>query len=299
MQNAEQKASRLLTPTVTLLAASAGLAAYQLRSVGASSGPFLACLSAVPAILGILFFTASALRSLDADVRVGFYKFAELHQASSADRASFLRQCIRYEVLGDYWTEWTARKKKGSLMQARAWFSRGVLCLVLALGAGGVTQLLVRKDVAKPSATNQTAAPAEAALRPPAAADQPDAESVLAVLINLHIGIVNGAVQNEDDDPSRLLGRFNGYTSRASADAPGGDVFGNRYSVERGLVIEVFPSRADADRRSTYIQELLRNCPFLVSEYHFRSYDGRVLVRVAKHVGQTAVTGIGQAIGQL
>lgn len=46
------------------------------------------------------------------------------------------------------------------------------------------------------------------------------------------------------------LGRPNGYASRASADLPGGDKAGEKYSVDRGLVVEVFDSADVAQRRS-------------------------------------------------
>jgi hypothetical protein len=138
---AEGRASRLLTPTVTLLAACAALSAYQLNRSAQLAQPTFA-VTAVPAVLGIAFFMISALRSLDADVRVGFHKNAELKESDGKlTRHEFLRECIRYEVVGEYWTRWTYGHKATSLMQARAWFSRGVLTLVLALIAAAITQL--------------------------------------------------------------------------------------------------------------------------------------------------------------
>ncbi|MER5338604.1 hypothetical protein [Micromonospora sp. NPDC002717] len=79
-----------------------------------------------------------------------------------------------------------------------------------------------------------------------------DAKAVLTKLTAARIGLTHGVVQDEDTDPNNLLGRPNGYTSRASADLPGGDTTGDKYGIDRGLVIEVIPSAGEADRRSTY-----------------------------------------------
>ncbi|RAO46715.1 hypothetical protein ONO86_03251 [Micromonospora noduli] len=66
------------------------------------------------------------------------------------------------------------------------------------------------------------------------------------------------------------LGRTHfGYLSRASADTPGGDIDGEKYGIDRGLVIEVFPTAADADRRSKFIQDTLKSMAILGTEYHY------------------------------
>ncbi|MBM0258758.1 DUF3558 domain-containing protein [Micromonospora sp. 4G55] len=77
-----------------------------------------------------------------------------------------------------------------------------------------------------------------------------DAKSVLMKLDAAKVGITHGAAQDEDTDPSNLLGRPNGYTSRASADLPGGDSEAKKYDIDRGLVVEVWPTADDAERRS-------------------------------------------------
>jgi hypothetical protein len=138
----EAKASRLLTPTITLLAACAALSGYQLNIAG-QTDRLSSALTAIPSILGISFFMFSALRSLDADIRVGFYKFAGLKEADAElSKHDYLRECIRHEVLGEFWAKWTSASKATSLMQARAWFSRGLIFLVLALLSAAVTQLV-------------------------------------------------------------------------------------------------------------------------------------------------------------
>ncbi|MEU4712477.1 hypothetical protein AB0F73_02235 [Micromonospora purpureochromogenes] len=120
--------------------------------------------------------------------------------------------------------------------------------------------------------------------KPPAPAAPLDAKAVLAKLTAAKVGVTKGAVQNEDTDPNNLLGRPNGYTSRASADLPGGDTQADKGSVDRGLAIEVFPTVKDADRRAAYIKQLQQGAPILGTEYHYRADGGRVLVRVSGKV---------------
>lgn len=50
-------------------------------------------------------------------------------------------------------------------------------------------------------------------------------------------------VQDETTDPNNKLGRPNQYTSRSSADVPGGDPDADKYGVDRGRVVEVFRHR--------------------------------------------------------
>lgn len=132
----------------------------------------------------------------------------------------------------------------------------------------------------------QAAGPAAAtsAEKSPEPAPPMDAEAVLAKLTAARLGATHGAVQDEDNDPNDLLGRPNGYTTRASADLPGGDTETAKYGIDRGLVIEVWPTTDDADRRSKFIQDTLKNMPMLGTEYHYRADQGRVLVRVSGKV---------------
>jgi hypothetical protein len=131
------------------------------------------------------------------------------------------------------------------------------------------------------AATQPGAVPAAA----PTEAKEPlTATVILEKLRAAKLGLTNGSTQTEDDDPNNLLGRPDGYVSRASADLPGGDRSGERYSVGRGLVIEVFDSADLAQRRSDYIKGLQRESPVLGTEWHYRTADGTGLVRVSGDV---------------
>lgn len=134
-----------------------------------------------------------------------------------------------------------------------------------------------------PQPAGPTAA-TSAAAKAPAPAPPMDAKAVLTKLTAAKLGATHGALQDEDNDPNDLLGRPNGYTSRASADLPGGDTEADKYGIDRGLVIEVWPTADDADRRSKFIQDTLKNMQMLGTEYHYRTDQGRVLVRVSGKV---------------
>jgi hypothetical protein len=148
-------------------------------------------------------------------------------------------------------------------------------------------------DTTSPPAAGPAAT--TAAAKPPAPTPV-DAKTVLARLTAAKLGLTHGAVQDEDTDPNNLLGRPGGYTSRASADLPGGDREGTKYRIERGLVIEVFPTAADADRRSKYIQDTLKGVQLLGTEYHYRAGGGAVLVRVTGRVKPSAAKKIEAAL---
>lgn len=124
-----------------------------------------------------------------------------------------------------------------------------------------------------------------------------DATTVLAKLTAAGLPISNTAVQDENTDPNNLIGRPNEYTSRASFDVPGGDTGGDRYSVDRGGVIEVFRATADASTRVAYIQGLLKKSPILGTEYDYQA--GPVLVRIAGKVKPSVAAKFQQALATL
>ncbi|MFF5084637.1 hypothetical protein ACFY36_47000 [Actinoplanes sp. NPDC000266] len=113
------------------------------------------------------------------------------------------------------------------------------------------------------------------------------------------LGLTRVVVQNEDTDPNNLLGRPNGYVSRASGDLPGGDEAADQGSVDRGLVVEVFETAALAQRRSDYIQGLQKDSPILGSEWHYRTADGSGLVRVSGHVKPSLAKKVQAAVAKL
>jgi serine/threonine protein kinase len=86
-----------------------------------------------------------------------------------------------------------------------------------------------------------------------------------------------------DTDPNKLLGRPNGYTSKASftdSRIKPNDILGAEPgSVDAGGSVEVFASADAAAARQRYIQQVQRTAPFVGTEYSY--LDGAVLVRVS------------------
>jgi hypothetical protein len=96
-----------------------------------------------------------------------------------------------------------------------------------------------------------------------------------------------GAVYTADSDPNHLLGRPNGYTSKATftdrrvAAGPGI----TPGSVDAGGAVEVFADADSAQRRQQYIQGLQKASPILGTEYDYIS--GATLVRVSGKLAPT------------
>ncbi len=92
-----------------------------------------------------------------------------------------------------------------------------------------------------------------------------------------------GVVFTTETDPNRLLGRPNGYQSKASSTdtrIPAEEVTGtSEGAVERGGSVEVFANEQGAQRRMQFIQNLAAGLPAAV-EYDYPS--GPVLLRVSR-----------------
>jgi hypothetical protein len=123
-----------------------------------------------------------------------------------------------------------------------------------------------------------TTATTTASTAPPAKAV--DIDTVVAKL--QAAGGTNPFIANEDTDPNKLLGRPGQYTARAGLDYPGGDPSAETGRIERGIVVEIHPSAADATTRATFIADTLKATPMLGTEYHYTA--GPVLVRVTGDV---------------
>jgi hypothetical protein len=149
------------------------------------------------------------------------------------------------------------------------------------------------------SHTTNVHAVASAATRPsaPAPAVAMTATAVLGKLAAAGLPVSNGTTQDENTDPNKLLGRPNGYTSRASFDVPGGDSSAEAGSIDRGGVIEVFGDAAGVQRRADYIAGLLQQSPALGTEYHYA--NGPVLVRISGKVKPSVANQFGPVVAAL
>lgn len=144
-----------------------------------------------------------------------------------------------------------------------------------------------------------TGTPATPAASAPAAAKTLDAKGVADALAAAGLPLTAIAAQDENTDPNDKIGRPNQYTSRASADVPGGDKEGDKYGIDRGLVVEVFATEADADARSKFILDALAAAQILGTEYHYRPADRRILVRLTGKVKPSAAKPFETAVASL
>lgn len=111
----------------------------------------------------------------------------------------------------------------------------------------------------------------------------PAAASIVKALVGKVSGAQPGVVFTASSDPNHLLGRPNGYRSKAAwvdsrvnkDDAMGSDPG----DIELGGSVEVFPSADAADSRRGYIQALQKGSSLFGSEYDY--IRGAALVRVS------------------
>ena len=80
----------------------------------------------------------------------------------------------------------------------------------------------------------------------------------------------------EDNDPNNLIGRPNGYVSAAVLYDSGVEC--TELGTACGGMVEVWPTAADAQRRSDYIQGILKDSPVLGTEYD--TLNGAALLRI-------------------
>jgi hypothetical protein len=136
-ERAEAKASRLVQVTLALLTVSLALGSYQLTFWLERSWPYLFLL--VPIAVALTFLAIAAFEGVLID-RVGFY-----HQPSGQDLAGTAHRdpnaiLLAGEERGRRLAGWSSVHKHTDLMQARAWFTRGLLALLIAGLVAGTGQ---------------------------------------------------------------------------------------------------------------------------------------------------------------
>jgi hypothetical protein len=131
---AEEKAARLVQVALALMTVSLALGAFQLQFALDRSALWL--LTLLPIAFAMLCLVLSAVEALQLD-RVGFYQTAQLGDLVQTGAETDVA-IIDVEERGRTLARWTARNKHTDLMQARAWFSRGLVALIIAamFGAG-------------------------------------------------------------------------------------------------------------------------------------------------------------------
>ena len=138
--SAQDKASRLLTPCVGLLAAAVAFVSWQLHALAqARTDADIAYLAvaAIPGVVGVGCLMSCILRALDADIRVGIYQgVGAAHLVAKDPLAS-----LEHEHEAAQLAQWTANQKISKIMYARVSLSRALVSLTVSLALAAVALL--------------------------------------------------------------------------------------------------------------------------------------------------------------
>lgn len=105
-----------------------------------------------------------------------------------------------------------------------------------------------------------------------------DAQQVVIALTKAISNTKAATVYTAATDPNKLLGRPNGYTSKADfTDGRAKPEIDDE--VQNGGSVEVYDEPADAEERSKFIQDTLKAMKIFGTEYHY--LNGGILLRVS------------------
>ncbi len=129
-RTAEEKASRFAQTSLALLTISLALGTFQL-SFSVDRGGLLFLLLLTPVCAAIVFLSLAAVEAIEID-RVGVYRDPKPQDLVGIGQGDPNATILAVEVEGRRRALWTSERKHSDLMQARAWFSRGLAFLLLA-----------------------------------------------------------------------------------------------------------------------------------------------------------------------
>ena len=152
-KTAEDKASRLVQVTLALLTVSLALGSYQLSFSLQRSLPWLLLL--IPTAIALVCLGVTAFEGILVD-RVGFYSSPSAQDVVDAGRRSPNAMLLIHEEQGRRLARWSADHKHTDLMQARAWFTRGLAALLVAGLIAGICRAAATADSHRAPATGQT-----------------------------------------------------------------------------------------------------------------------------------------------
>lgn len=133
---AEEKASRLTQAALAAVAVGTAVGGYQTGFAIKHGG--WAVLTLIPVALAVGCLAIAAFEAAEID-RVGFYEHPSGEDLSQVGPTDPLAVVLEREERGRVLASWTSRKKHTSLMQARAWFSRGLVALMVSGVVAGAT----------------------------------------------------------------------------------------------------------------------------------------------------------------
>lgn len=177
-KTAEAKAARLLQNCLTLLTIAIAVGAFQLRAAASGTWPiWVRWLLLVPPAAAVVLLAIAGAIAKDVD-RVGFYRRASLNDLVNGHGSSPEVRALAAEWEGRKLARWSATNKLRDLMDARAWFTRGLTALVaaglIAAFTFGSGQPPENPAGAPTSTTTTTAAPTITATTPTTATTSTD-----------------------------------------------------------------------------------------------------------------------------
>lgn len=155
-RTAENKAARLLRTTLTAVAVATALTGYQLRFALENSLWLLWLATPVVGAFTCLAIAAFEATQID---RVGFYRHANVEDLTESSAQDSIVAIVEQEETGRRLAIWTSRKKHTDLMQARAWFSRGLFLLLVAAMVVAVSWSISAAEASPDQATPATQPP--------------------------------------------------------------------------------------------------------------------------------------------
>lgn len=126
---AEAKAHRQVQISLSVLTLAFVVVGIQLRMIANEHWAWL--FAFLPVICALVCLIISAFEALQVD-RVGFYDYPRGHSMAALGASDSIARVLAAEEKGRQWAYWTSIKKHTDLMQARAWFTRGLAALILA-----------------------------------------------------------------------------------------------------------------------------------------------------------------------
>lgn len=151
-QVAEDKASRLVQVALALLTIALAVGAFQANFALDRSWPWL--FSLVPIVGALVFLALAAFEALEID-RVGVYSHPTAESLTAIGVHDPVETVIAEEEVGRQLARWTSTNKHTDLMQARAWFSRGLAALILS-GVVAATSRAATSGDDKPTVEGST-----------------------------------------------------------------------------------------------------------------------------------------------
>lgn len=140
-KTAEDKAARLVRTALATLTIVTALIGYELQFVVGRGAWWYLLL--VPAAGAFVCLAIAGFEATEID-RVGFYRSATGQDLAGPGPREPIVSVIEQEDIGRRLARWSSGHKHTALMQARAWFSRGLVSLVAALIVGIVSWAISR-----------------------------------------------------------------------------------------------------------------------------------------------------------